>query len=61
MVASTKEKNRATNGGGVVVVVMCLSGYGKEGYSLNGAGLATEVSFEHRLKEGFVCLSVSYM
>ena len=44
---------------GVVVVVMCLSGYGKEGYSLNGAGLATEVSFEHRLKEGFVCLSVS--
>lgn len=45
----------------MVVVVMCLSGYGKEGYSLNGAGLATEVSFEHRLKEGFVCLSVSYM
>ena len=60
MVASTKEKNRATNGGRGVEV-MCLSGSGKVGHSLNGAGLATEVSLEHRLKEGFVCLSVSYM
>lgn len=43
------------------MVVMCVSGYGEGRYTLNGAGLTKEVSFEHRLKEGFVCLSVSYM